>query len=95
MTLRQRFSDDLRLRNYAPRTIHAYVRGVAAKFCKRCPSLAGPDDIRSFQLDMIRQQLFFKTTAEYLHLTQRRLEQVSQALRGFVLPIRPAAEGQA
>lgn len=57
MTLRQQFIDDLRLHNYAPRTIQAYVRAVAC--FARCPSRAGSADLRDFQLDMIRQQLSF------------------------------------
>jgi hypothetical protein len=39
--LRQRFVDDLRLRNYSPRTIEAYVAGVLrfAKHFGRSPEL--------------------------------------------------------
>lgn len=53
--LRQRFSDDLRIRNYSPRTIESYVRSVArlARHFKRSPDLLGPDDIRAFQLHLI------------------------------------------
>ena len=50
--LRQRFLDDLRLRNYAPRTIDTYVGRVVqfAKHFGRSPELLGPDEIRAFQL---------------------------------------------
>ena len=53
--LRQRFIDDLRLRNYAPRTIEAYVAGVArlAQHFGRSPDQLGPDDVRAFQLYLI------------------------------------------
>jgi integrase/recombinase XerD len=55
--LRQRLVDDLRLRNYSPRTIEAYVAGVArlAKFRRRSPDQLGPDDVRALQLDLLRQ----------------------------------------
>lgn len=57
--LRQRFVDDLRLRNYSPRTIEAYVAGVArlAKFRRRSPDQLGPDDVRELQLDLLRQRV--------------------------------------
>jgi site-specific recombinase XerD len=57
--LRQRFVDDLRLRNYSPRTIEAYVAGVArlAQHCRRSPDLLGPDDIRAFQLHLLQRRV--------------------------------------
>ncbi len=57
--LRQRFIDDLRIRNYAPRTIEAYVAGVArfAKYFKRSPDQLGPDEVRVFQLELLRRQV--------------------------------------
>jgi integrase/recombinase XerD len=55
--LRQRLIDDLRLRNYSPRTIEAYVAGVAkfAKHFGRAPDQLGPDDLRDFQLHLLAQ----------------------------------------
>jgi integrase/recombinase XerD len=57
--LRQRFIDDLRLRNYSPRTIEAYVRGVArlAGHFGRSPDQLGPDEIRSFQLSLVERRV--------------------------------------
>jgi integrase/recombinase XerD len=54
--LRQRLIDDLRIRNYSPRTIEAYVAGVArlARHFGRSPELLGPEDIRTFQLHMLQ-----------------------------------------
>lgn len=54
--LRQRFVDDLRLRNYSPRTIQAYVAGVArlANHFRRSPALLGPEELRTFQLHLIQ-----------------------------------------
>ena len=50
--LRQRFIDDLRLRNYSPRTIETYVRQVAAfaKHFGRSPELLGSNEVRAYQL---------------------------------------------
>ena len=54
--LRQRLIDDLRLRNYSPRTIEAYVAGVArlAKYFNRSPDQLGVEHLRQFQLIMRR-----------------------------------------
>ncbi len=56
--LRQRFIDDLRLRNYAQRTIETYVGRVAcfAKYFGRSPELLGPDEVRQFQIHMLQQR---------------------------------------
>jgi integrase/recombinase XerD len=53
--LRQRLIDDLRLRNYSPRTIDAYVAGVArlARHFNRSPDQLGPEHVRAFQLHLL------------------------------------------
>ena len=57
--LRQRFIDDLRLRNYSPRTVETYVTGVVrlARHFNRSPDLLGPDDIRAFQLHLLARKV--------------------------------------
>ena len=57
--LRQRLIDDLRIRNYSPRTIESYVAGVArfAKHFGRSPDLLNPNDVRTFQLELIRRRV--------------------------------------
>ena len=57
--LRQRFVDDLRLRNYSPRTIEAYVAGVArlAKHFGRSPEQLGTEEVRAFQLHLVGQRV--------------------------------------
>jgi site-specific recombinase XerD len=57
--LRQRFVDDLRLRNYSERTIESYVAAVArfARHFGRSPELLGPEDVRTFQKHLIQQGL--------------------------------------
>jgi integrase/recombinase XerD len=54
-SLRQRMIDDLRIRNYSPRTIETYVSRVAgfAKHFKRSPEALGPEEVRTYQLHLI------------------------------------------
>jgi site-specific recombinase XerD len=56
--LRQRFIDDLRLRNYSPRTIEAYVSRVAqfAQHFRRSPDQLGMPEVRVYQLHLLEQQ---------------------------------------
>jgi site-specific recombinase XerD len=57
--LRQRFIDDLRLRNKSPRTIETYVLRVAlfARHFGRSPEVLGPEEIRAYQQDLLAQQV--------------------------------------
>src|SRR5581483_7950609 len=57
--LRQRFIDDLRLRNYAPRTIDTYVGQVAAfaRHFGRSPELLGADAVRAYQLHLLQRRV--------------------------------------
>jgi integrase/recombinase XerD len=54
--LRQRLLEDLQRRNYAPKTIASYVLQVAqfARHFGRSPEQLGPDDIRTWQLHLLR-----------------------------------------
>lgn len=54
-TLRQRMIDDLKLRNYSPRTIETYVSRIVgfAKFHRRSPEQLGPEDVRSYQMHLL------------------------------------------
>lgn len=56
--LRQRMLEDLQIRNYAPSTVECYVRSVAefAKHFNRSPDQLGPEEIRSWQLFLIRDK---------------------------------------
>ena len=53
--LRRRLIDELTRRNYSPRTVEAYVAGVArtARHFGRPPDQLTPDDLRAFQLHLI------------------------------------------
>jgi integrase/recombinase XerD len=54
--LRQRFTDDLTLRNYAPRTVQSYVACIAAfaRHFGRSPEHLGAEDIRQYQLHLVQ-----------------------------------------
>jgi integrase/recombinase XerD len=56
--LRQRMMEDLQIRNYAPSTVKAYVRGVAdfAKHFGKSPDLLGAEQIRECQLFLIKEK---------------------------------------
>lgn len=56
--LRQRFTHDLQLRNYAPRTIDVYVRCVAtfARHFDRSPEFLDAEHVRLFQLHLLEQR---------------------------------------
>src|SRR6476469_10731166 len=55
--LRQRMVEDMSLRNLAPRTQEAYLRGCKklAAFLRRSPETATAEDIRLFQLHLAEQ----------------------------------------
>src|SRR5262245_20640896 len=57
--LRQRFIDDLRLRNYAQRTIETYVGRIVAfaKHFGRSPDLLGPEEVRTCQLHLLERRV--------------------------------------
>jgi site-specific recombinase XerD len=56
--LRQRFADDLQLRNYAPRTVTTYVAAVArfARYHGRSPEHLGPEPIRAYLLHLVHER---------------------------------------
>jgi site-specific recombinase XerD len=56
--LRQRYLEDLRLRNYSPKTQQLYVECVSlfARHFGRSPELLGPEEIRIYQLYLIQEK---------------------------------------
>lgn len=56
--LRQRFLDDLRLRNYSPRTQKTYLDHVVrfARHFQRSPQHLGPEAIRTYQLHLLNER---------------------------------------
>lgn len=57
--LRGRMIDDMRIRNFSPRTITSYVYKVMefAKHFDRCPSKLGPEEVRTYLLYRINKGL--------------------------------------
>src|SRR5882757_579908 len=55
--LRQRMIEDMRIRQFGPKTQHDYVRVVAdfVRFLGRSPDRAEPEDLRRFQLHLAAQ----------------------------------------
>ena len=55
-TMRQRMLEDLRIRNYSPRTIECYTRCVAAfaRHFGRSPAELGPEHIRAYQTFLVQ-----------------------------------------
>jgi site-specific recombinase XerD len=56
--LRQRMIQDMKIRNYSPRTIEAYTRHVAcfAGHFGRSPDQLGPEEIRQYQVYLVEQK---------------------------------------
>lgn len=61
--LRQRLIEDLRLRNYAPKTIEAYVAAVnkLARHFRTSPDQLGPEQLRTFQLHLVERRVAWST----------------------------------
>ena len=57
--LRQRMIDDMTLRQLAPKTQAAYLRAVLrfTRFFGRAPELAAPEDLRAFQLQLVKSDV--------------------------------------
>lgn len=61
--LRQRFIEDMQLRNLSPKTIKTYTAHVAnlAQFCGKTPEQIGPEEIRSYQLHLRGKNVSWST----------------------------------
>lgn len=57
--LRQRMTDDLRIRNYSPKTITAYTQAVArfAAHFGRSPDRLGAEQVREYQLHLLSRRV--------------------------------------
>ena len=57
--LRQRYIDDLRLKNFSPNTIKVYVHAVAkfARHFGRSPDELNEEDVRTYLVDLIERGL--------------------------------------
>jgi len=56
--LRQRYLEDMQIRNLSPKTIQTYTHHVAvfAAFHGKSPEHLGPEDIRRWQLDLVQRR---------------------------------------
>ena len=56
--LRQRYVEDLQVRNYSPRTVECYVYHVAcfAKHFGRSPEQLGPEEVHAYQVYLVREK---------------------------------------
>jgi len=56
--LRARMIDDMKLRNFSPRTLEAYVRAVArfAQHYGKSPERLGPEEVRQYLLHLVNVQ---------------------------------------
>src|SRR5688572_16560380 len=56
--LRQRYVEDLQIRNYSPRTVECYVYHVAcfAKHFGRSPEQLGPQEVHAYQVYLVREK---------------------------------------
>jgi integrase/recombinase XerD len=57
-TLRQRMTEDLKVRNRSPRTIKTYIGHVAkfARHFQKSPELLGPEEIRQYQVYLVNER---------------------------------------
>ena len=64
--LRKRLLDELRRRNYAPGTIRSYLITFDQfrQYCGKSPADAGAEELRRFQLHMLRKQKLAPNTVE-------------------------------
>jgi integrase/recombinase XerD len=56
--LRQRFLDDLHLRNYSPRTVQTYLQHIVrfSRHFHKSPEQLGAEEVRQYQLHLLQQQ---------------------------------------
>jgi len=75
--LRQRFLDDLRLRNRSPRTAEAYVGQVAqfAQHFGRSPEQLGAEEVRQYLLYLLQQRQLSTSTVNQCRCALRFLYQ--------------------
>ena len=57
-SLRQRFTEDMQVRNLAPNTQQSYVQQISlfARHFRKSPELLGPEDIRAYQVYLTNEK---------------------------------------
>jgi integrase/recombinase XerD len=76
---RQRMLEDMQVRNLSPHTQRAYVENVArfARHFGRSPADLGPEEIRSYQVYLIRERHLAPSSLEIAVCALRFLYQVT------------------
>ena len=98
--LRRRMEEELKLRNYSPSTIKAYVFAVKnfAKFHSRSPEEMGAEEVRSYLLYLAKTKNLSGSTINqtscgirffYLHVLHRpcEMESIGYSKRRRKLPV--------
>ena len=64
--LRQRMLEDMQVRNLSPNTQRAYIENVArfARYFGRSPAELGPEEIRTYQVSLIRERKLAPSSLE-------------------------------
>jgi len=59
-SLRQRFTEDMQVRNFSPVTQASYIREVSgfARYFNKSPELLGPEQIRAYQVYLTNEIVF-------------------------------------
>jgi site-specific recombinase XerD len=88
-TLRQRMTEDLRVRNDAPRTVKTYVSHVRrfAEHFGRSPADLGHEEIRQYQLHLVEEQRASGSTFNQVVSALRFLYSVTLKREGAIAQI--------
>ncbi len=95
--LRERMAEDLRIRNYSPRTVECYVSMVArfAREFDKPPGQLGPAEIRAFQVRLIEQKVSWAVFNQAVCALRFFYRVTLPRLRRGAHPVREAAEAAA
>jgi site-specific recombinase XerD len=82
--LRQRYAEDLRLRNKSPRTIETYVLRVRqfAEHFGKSPEQLGPDELRAYQQHLLQRQVSWSMFNQSVCALRFFLNRPTMALTG-------------
>ncbi len=82
--LRQRMLEDMQVRNLSPNTQRGYIENVAryARHFGRSPADSSPDDIRTYQVYLVRERKLAPSSLEIAVCALRFLYKVTLKQRG-------------
>ena len=84
--LRQRMTEDMRLRNFSPRTIETYLDQVTrfARYFKQSPEQLGADHIRQYQLYLVEEK---RASASTVNVASSALKFLYRVTLGRAEPV--------